>query len=268
MFNRYKGKHRNASKKDAVIYQNVIKSAPAQRRRKKGKFAVWALLILVFLASSLFAYFKYVEGKMQLRGEELENVKKVTAKRERKEPINILILGSDSRGEKGARSDTIIFLRLNTEQQKAQLVSIPRDSRVSIPEHGVRKINAAYSLGGPSLAIETVQNLLGLPVHHYVEIDFQGFKHLVDAVDGVWVNVEKPIRDHFDGKPQVLKVGYQKLNGTQALIYVRTRKDPTGDFARMERQQNFLKALLKEVCQLKSTLKLPKLVSIMAEYIK
>ncbi len=266
MFKSYRGKHRILSEK-SLVYQGVVK-ASVRKKRRGVKIFFFVLLISLFLVGSVFGYFKYVEGKMQFNKEELKKIREVTKKREKKENVNILVLGSDSRGESGARSDTIIFLRLNPEKQMAYLVSIPRDSRVSIPEHGVRKINAAYSLGGPSLAIKTVQNLLGLPIHHYIEVDFQGFKHLVDTIGGVWVNVEKPIRDHFDGKSQVLKSGYQKLNGTQALIYVRTRKDPTGDFARMERQQNFLKALLKEVCQLKSTFKIPKLVSVISEHIK
>jgi LCP family protein required for cell wall assembly len=169
--------------------------------------------------------------------------------------VNILILGSDRRaGEpgQGARSDSMIIARLDPDRQAISMMSIPRDLRVDIPGYGVQKINAAYSLGGPQLAIRTVQASLGVRINHYVDINFQGFYELVQKLKGVYVQV-----DHRYYNPNVpgasfapidLHPGYQRLNGNDALSFVRYRHTDT-DFVRAARQQLFLLDLKRQASE-------------------
>ncbi|NPV93444.1 MAG: LCP family protein [Firmicutes bacterium] len=173
--------------------------------------------------------------------------------------INILLLGMDARpGEDKARTDTIILASIDRDTKKVALVSIPRDSRVQIPGHGWDKINAAYLIGGPAMTQKIVGDLLGIPVPYYMVTNFQGFQGIVDTLGGVEINVEK--RMYYPDEGIDLKPGLQRLNGKDALGYVRYRYDPLGDITRTERQQKFLTALAKEAVQMKTVTKLPKLI--------
>ncbi|MEU7009887.1 LCP family protein [Streptomyces sp. NPDC046332] len=128
------------------------------------------------------------------------------------------------------RSDTMMLVHLPADHSNAYVVSLPRDSWVDIPGHGTAKLNAAFSWGGPPLLIDTVQRLTDVRVDHLAIIDWEGFKELTDAVGGVDLRVDGTVRH---------------MNGTQALAYVRERKNlPRGDFDRTHRQQNFLRAVL------------------------
>ncbi len=179
-------------------------------------------------------------------------------------PQNILLLGSDTRGEKHARSDTIIIAHIDTTHKRVTMISIPRDMRVDIPGYGKEKINTAMFLGGPSLTIKTIKKLTHLPINHYAEVDFKGFVGLVNAVGGVWIRVDKRIDDPKAGSV-VLHPGYQRLYGKAALTFVRTRKDVTGDYARMKRQQKFFAALLKQSDRYQTLFRIPQLINIFAE---
>jgi LCP family protein required for cell wall assembly len=118
---------------------------------------------------------------------------------------------------------------------------------VEVPGHGFHKVNAAYAFGGAALAIETVQNLTGVDVDHYLEIDFSAFKDITDSVGGVYVDVDR--RYYYDGLDYEnikLAPGYQLLSGDAALDYVRFRHDQNTDFGRLERQQRFLRAMREQ----------------------
>jgi LCP family protein required for cell wall assembly len=151
-------------------------------------------------------------------------------------------LGTGSAG--GQRTDSIMILHVPSAGVPV-LISIPRDSYVPIPGKGRNKINAAFAFGGAPLLAETVENATGLRMDEYVEIGFGGFASVVNAVDGVEICVEKPIKDedaHID-----LPAGCQNLQAADALGYVRARKfDSKGDLGRVERQQQFLSALTKK----------------------
>ncbi|WP_285838000.1 LCP family protein [Janibacter melonis] len=171
---------------------------------------------------------------------------------------NVLLVGSDSRegmtreernrlgtGQaEGKRTDSIIVL--HTGGDRPVLLSIPRDSYVEIPGHGMNKINAAYSIGGAKLLGETIEANTGLHMDGYMEIGFGGFAQVVDAVDGVWICVQ---RDMDDPKAHIdLKKGCQTLDGKTALGYVRARySDPEGDIGRAKRQRQFLGSLMGEI---------------------
>ena len=229
----------------------------------KAKIIASSLLALVIVSlAGGYAYLKYIEGKLNKTF--LPSLTRYVAG----EPVNMLLLGSDSRGEKNARSDTIIVLRYDPKKERAYLVSIPRDSRVYIQGYGNRKINAATALGGPNLAVKTVKRLTKLEIHHYVQIDFSGFKNLVDALGGIEINVPKAINSNARGYQMKIRKGPQKMNGTQALNYVRFRHDARGDLGRIERQQVFFKALSNKLFSLGSLPKAPYLISVFADNVE
>ncbi len=165
-------------------------------------------------------------------------------------PVNILFLGSDKRPGESSRADTILLMRVNGQSKTISQLSIPRDTLAEIPGYGEEKINSAYSWGGPALMVQTVQELTGLPIHHYVELDFSGFPSIVDSLGGVEIDVPKAIDSQYpkglDWTQVHFDPGPQKMSGEEALVYVRVRYSDD-DFQRMGRQQQFMEALQKKV---------------------
>ena len=146
----------------------------------------------------------------------------------------------------GARSDTIMLLHIPANGLPAVLVSIPRDSYVSIPGYGMNKINAAFAFGGPKLLAKTLQNATGLQINHYMGIGFGGLVNVVNAVGGVRMCIPSNLNDPASGLH--LKKGCQNLDGAQALGFVRTRhKFATQDLQREQDQRVFIKALLAKM---------------------
>jgi len=172
--------------------------------------------------------------------------------------MNILLLGTDQRGNEPARADTIILAFLDLEHHDIKLLSIPRDTYVQIPGHGKEKLAHANAYGGPELTVATVENLLDVTIDRYVEINFEGFKDIVDILGGVELEVEK--RMYYPDEGINLYPGLQRLKGEDALAYVRFRSDPMGDIGRINRQQKFLKELAEEAFQLGTIFKLPELI--------
>jgi len=173
---------------------------------------------------------------------------------------NILLLGVDARkGETISRSDTIILASIDPELNKAAVVSIPRDTKISgSASGGMDKINAANVIGGPELAVEKVEELMNEKIDYYVEIDFEGFKNIIDAMGGVTINVDQ--RMYKPSEDINLKPGLQTLDGRDALAFVRFRDYPMGDIERTAHQQEFIKALGKEILKPGTIVKLPSLV--------
>ena len=172
--------------------------------------------------------------------------------------MNIVLLGSDKRASiaSGGRSDTIILVHIDSKNNYLSMLSIPRDLRVMIPGHGMNKINTAYRFGGPALVIRTIQSVFGVKLDHYMEVDFQAFEQITNSLGGVYVDVD---RDYNDGAI-VFDPGYQLLDGSNALRYVRTRHDTNFDFGRMERQQRFINAVREQAMGWNLPLKLPGLI--------
>ncbi|MCI0767333.1 LCP family protein [Bacillus sp. TL12] len=164
--------------------------------------------------------------------------------KQEKDVWNMLIIGSDSRGEQQARADTIMIAQYNKKENTAKLASIMRDSYVEIPSYDKKynKINAAYYYGGPELLRKTIQHNLGIDVSHYVTIDFEAFVKIVDTVapEGIDVNVTQTI---IDDMGLHLQPGVQALHGKDLLKYARFRHDTESDFGRVKRQQEVLQAL-------------------------
>jgi len=166
--------------------------------------------------------------------------------------MDILILGSDRRpdeedSDEYARSDTIILAHIDPENDYMSLLSLPRDLRVNVPGYGHNKINFAFAAGGPALTIKTIEELTGIDIKHYVEVSFQAFCDITDAMGGVYVDVDRRYyNDNAHYELINLAPGYQLLNGADALDFVRFRHDLNLDFGRMERQQMYLTAMREQ----------------------
>jgi LCP family protein required for cell wall assembly len=180
--------------------------------------------------------------------------------------VNLLLLGIDQRGNQGGywRTDTMIIVTIDPQAQTVGMISIPRDLWVPIWGYGIdNRINTAhyygdargYPGGGPALARDTVAYNLGIPVHHYVRLNFTAFEKLIDEIGGIDIDVEKAINDpnypgeNFDYDPFYLSAGQHHLDGETALKYARSRHG-TGDFDRAERQQQVILAARDQVLKL------------------
>ncbi|HCB02743.1 MAG TPA: LCP family protein [Nocardioides sp.] len=184
------------------------------------------------------------------------------------EPLNILVMGSDSRVGKGndvdgqtdigQRSDTTILVHISADRKTVYGVSLPRDAMVARPECTTEDgetvpasdsviFNDAFSQGGPKCTVEQVESLTGIYIDHYVTIDFNGFKDMVDAVHGVTVCIPEDVDDSAHGI--TFDAGTQELNGQQALNYVRERYvlSANSDIGRMKRQQAFIASMINKV---------------------
>lgn len=159
---------------------------------------------------------------------------------------NILFLGVDRAF--GSRSDTIMVVHVDPEKRQAGVVSIPRDTRAEIPQYGLDKINHAFAYGGVDLTLLTVSNFLKVPVPYYVTIDVNSLAELIDEIGGITVDVEKRMYyvDYAGNLAVDLWPGIQKLDGRQAVAYLRYRSDG-GDFKRINRQQGFLQAVASQM---------------------
>ena len=194
------------------------------------------------------------------------------------ERVNILVLGTDRRtGEQGpSHTDTMIVLTVDPGNQTAGMLSIPRDLWVSIPGHSENRINTAHFLGevdgnpggGAALAKTTVQYALGIPIHYYVRVNFEGFERFIDAIEGITIDVQEAIYDpkYPDGNYGLMivdiPVGVQHMDGKTALQYARARHGGS-DFARARRQQEVIKAVRDKVLSLDIPLtKIPEILRI------
>lgn len=192
-----------------------------------------------------------------------------------KNRVNILLLGVDepdheTPGATARRSDTMIVASINPKDGTASLLSIPRDTRVTIPgRKGLDKISHAYAYGGADLAKQTVENLLGIPISYYTAVDWQGFIKVIDILGGVNLYVEHNMKyqDPYANLTIELAKGYQHLDGEKSGQYVRFRHDELGDIGRVQRQQRFMKALSEEVLQVGTILKVPSIVSTINQYV-
>lgn len=196
------------------------------------------ILALVLAVAAVLGLYFFLRPE---KAAERETIPELRGKR------NILVLGVDKRSGDTGRSDTLFVTMLDTAKDRVSLLSIPRDTLVEIPGRGWDKINHAYAFGGHKLSEETTENFLGIPLTNYIEVDFQGFIKLVDAIGGVDIDVEKPMRyqDPYDGEHGLvinLRPGRQHMDGTTAIQYVRYR-DGEGDIGRVKRQQKFMQAV-------------------------
>ncbi|MGH0590523.1 LytR family transcriptional regulator [Bacillus mycoides] len=174
----------------------------------------------------------------------------VETKVNKSEPISILLLGADERGNDKGRSDSLMVITLNPKNNSMKTLSIPRDTYTEIVGKGKSdKINHAYAFGGVDMSVATVEKFLGIPINYYIEVNMEGFIDIVDAVDGVDVNNDL----EFSLEGNHFKKGNIHLNGKEALAYTRMRKeDPRGDFGRQMRQRQVMQAVIKKGASISS----------------
>jgi LCP family protein required for cell wall assembly len=244
----------------AVVMAKPTPTRTWASRAPRPLIAGVAILSALVAIASVVAvvYIRYVAGGLNQTS--VEHLSEVIGD----DPVNVIVLGSDTReglteAEQeahgttedvgGKRSDTLILVHLDPRREKAVLVHFPRDLRVEVPGRGMDKINIAYNVGGPSLVVETVNRFTGLPIHHYVEVNFVGFREVVDSLGGVRVCVDRPLIDPLSGL-NIKSAGCSTFDGQRALAFVRARNvegDAIPDFSRIARQQQFIRALLNKL---------------------
>ncbi len=233
---------------------------PPKRKRYWWRFTLASVTIVSVVAAataaSILLYIGSIANALSHNNKLQNKVARVLAQTHGGEPENILIIGSDKRAsepEDPGRSDTTLLLRLDPDKNAIALMSIPRDLKVEIPGFGTEKFNAAYTFGGPKLTLQVVKELTGLPINHVVNVDYLGFVRAVDAIDCVYVDVDRRYFHSNEGgaAPEQyaeinVQPGYQLLCGKKALQYVRYRHTDT-DLVRAARQQDFLSAARQRV---------------------
>lgn len=245
-------RHGNADQYKAAAHKQK------KRHKRKVGLTVAAIFLVVILAGAgvAFAFISGIDRNLQ-NGLDDDLMNTLATSDSPSEPFYMLLIGvdkSEAREESniygGAyRTDSMILTRVDPKNSKITMVSIYRDTMVELKGHGKQKINAAYAFGGPALAVKTVSELAGVPIHHYAEIDFNGFEDVVNSLGGVEVDVPMAINDPLAGEP--LEAGPQTLNGAQALTLCRSRhaydKYGDGDLMRAANQRMVISAILKKI---------------------
>lgn len=224
------------------------KPAKPKKVKKRGKrrwlkWVLLALFLLIVLPVVFFFKGKYAaEHDTSLPQEETETFNGVTSADGSK---NILLLGSDTRGEDAGRADTIMVLQLDGPSGKPKLISFMRDTFVDIPGYDANKINSAYAYGGAELVRQTLAQNFGIECKYYAKVDFQSFEKVIDSLfpSGVEIDAEKDI--NLDGVD--IAQGNQKMDGHVLLQYARFRMDEEGDFGRVRRQQQVMSAVISQL---------------------
>lgn len=264
---------------------------PPKRKglRKWQRFVLFLLMLGVVAVFGAIVYITWTESKIErIAAAELQSLSPVTESAAGASMVNFLVVGTDDRSSlpddwedhfgqfAGKRADVIMLAHV-VPGDRIQLLSIPRDLKVKIPGAGTNRINAAYVVGGPDLLVQVVQDVTGIPVNHYVEIDFGGFGKVVDSLGGVTIDFPYASRDGKSGLS--VEAGQQKLDGEMALAYARSRsmevyKDGSwqgsggGDIARTGRQQELLIRMFDQVTSPSSAFNLPGFLPTFAEQIR
>ncbi|TWD92392.1 LytR family transcriptional attenuator [Neobacillus bataviensis] len=228
-----------------------------QKKKKKTWLKLTSIILLVLIVGGgVYAYNVYssLKGAVETMNEPLDQ--KQSDKREApvavkdKDPFSVLMLGVDERAGDRGRSDTMIVLTVNPNNNSVKMLSIPRDTRTEIVGKGtVDKINHAYAFGGVQMSVNTVENFLNIPIDYYMKVNMEGFRDIVDAVGGI--TVQNDLDFTYSGYH--FTKGAIQLDGKKALAYSRMRKeDPRGDFGRQTRQRQIIQAVIKEGASLSS----------------
>lgn len=221
--------------------------------RKQICWTLLALTLIVFWGAGTYIYHILNSAKDTLdktyNGSNVTKSRDVSSVLKDKRPISILLLGTDT-GDLGrddtGRTDTIIVATLNPETKTTTLTSIPRDTKVRVPDsiNSYDKVNSAYTIGGVSTAIETIQDTLDIPIDYYVLVNMRGLTQIVDAVGGITI---KPLLTFKYEDADVTKGKTVTMNGKQALAYSRMRyDDPEGDYGRQKRQKQVIEAIVNK----------------------
>lgn len=243
---------------------SVPAASYSRRRRKQPRYWLRRLLVILLLLLPVLVW----QGWAFLK--ELPLIAEGSAPRvESTKPVYVAIMGVDERANDIGRSDTLILVRLDPKSDRLDVVNLPRDTRVQI-EGEMHKLNAAYALGGPTEVTEVLESFLGIDRPYYVTVNFKAFEELVTAVGGVPMTLDRDYayEDPYQDLYIDLKAGQQIMDGRTALHYVRLRYDgvTNSDVARIERQQEFLQALLGQLSA--NWTRVPGMIKIMRKYVR
>ena len=259
-------------------------------KKKWTKRLLLFILVLLFITSvyGVFVFYKTKSAldnaQVDLNREGDKSELREEAVKIGRDPISILLLGVEkySTGGKDGRADTQIVMTLNPNTNEMTMVTIPRDTRVNIENagdySGIHKINAAYTYGSMTgygaekLQVETIENLLNIPIDKFVAIGFDGFRDIIDTIDGVDIDIkegfwEKNIYNHDE--KIYFSPGQAHLNGEEALAFVRMRlRDVNSIYSRDERQRQLIEALIKQIISTGTIFKVDKITNILGENIE
>lgn len=264
-----------------------------QIRKRKRRKLTWKFILLIVAAVVAYSiyFFVNVYAATKEAHEEIDRPDNKSALREEEvdfggDPISILLMGVDdgASGQNG-RADSLIVATLNPNTKQVSLTTVPRDTKMDFtadevdPAYvGYHKINAAYSYGSMfgyganKLTVEKVEQLLDIPIDEYVAVNFEGFSEVVDALGGVTIDVKEPFsqKSHIKGgETFYFEKGEQKMNGEEALAFVRMRKQATNNiYSREERQRQFIKATLNQAISTDTLFKVGELANIIGSNVK
>lgn len=222
-----------------------------KEKKKKSKKKIWLWIVgslltifLIFIGTAYYTIQKTMNKINTPLVEATDITEEAPKTMKKKEPFSVLLLGVDERSNDSGRSDTMIVITVNPEKQTMKMLSIPRDTRTEIIGHDtVDKINHAYAFGGVPMAMDTVENLLDIPLDYYVFINMEGFLQIIDTLGGVTIENDMDLTYDSYHFPK----GELSLNGDEALIFSRIRyEDPRGDFGRQIRQRQIIEAVMKK----------------------
>ncbi len=251
---------------------------PSPRKRSQRPLLIWVIVAGIASAMLIFAGILIQGPRFEIRlpGQE----KPMISFGSPGEKV-LLVMGVDaphkalrSKDEDafdGTRTDTMMLVRVDSTDKNVSVVSIPRDSKVYLAgNHGIDKINAAHAIGGPELAVRTVEDSFGIPVDNFMVINFRGVRELVDAVGGIDIYIDKPMRYHdYTAKLHIdFQPGMHHLDGKQAEGFLRFRHDQLGDIGRIRRQQQFIVAVAKKLKDPAIVFKISELVKLANQYIE
>ena len=269
-----------------------LKQAEEEKKEQSSFLKILAVMLIIF-AGVIFAIFLFADNKQFLEDEFGQDsfitklFVKLTKSNNNKEKAefalpfgprkqNILLLGVDSNGEgadlwEGTRTDTIVLLNIDPRSKSLNAISIPRDSKVYLPKDaGIQKINAAHAIGGINMTIKTIEDTLGVRVDRYIMVHDEAVRKIVEALGGVDIYVEKNMHyNDYAGHLHInLTKGDHHLDADEAIGYLRFRHDAMGDIGRTQRQQWFLRGLLKQIQKPETIAKIPEILSIAKKYVK
>ncbi|EOL44337.1 LCP family protein [Enterococcus caccae] len=241
---RYLGQN-NINEQTKQIPKKEKKPKKIKKKRRFSwpkRIALFLVLLIVLAVGFFFKGKSYAENDASLPKEALETFNGVKSANGAN---NILILGSDTRGEDAGRADTIMVLQLDGPSKKPKLISFMRDTFVDIPGYDPNKINVAYALGGADLVRQTLAENFNIQTRYYAKVDFQSFEKIIDSMfpSGVKIDAEKDL--NLDGVD--IAKGNQSMDGHTLLQYSRFRKDEEGDFGRVRRQQQVMTAVMGQL---------------------
>lgn len=237
-----------------------------KKKKKKSKLSTFIFIVVLLCFAVLFGWLGYVGAYLYpvfvADHTEEETPAPITEKQKEafeEGKLTVLLMGSDRReGEDVSRSDTLMVAFVDLYNKEIRLLSMPRDTYVTIPTTGEQtKLNHAYAYGGVELTKQTLEYNFGIECEYYMDVDFQGFIDVIDALGGVTVNVPRDMYYIEEGID--LKAGVQTLDGDKALQFCRFRGDSRGDLGRIERQQAFLVAVKESLFSAGTLFKIPEL---------